>query len=81
MDEIRYYLKVYFPVDIYGVVETFLDENVNDSEIAINNNNVVRKDRICSGGGGILIYVKQHLNYRKIPELELPNIEAIFIEL
>ena len=81
MDEIRYYLKVYFPVDIYGVVETFLDENVNDSDIAINNYNVVRKDRICSGGGGILIYVKQHLNYRRIPELELPNIEAIFIEL
>ena len=79
MDEIRYYLKVYFPVDIYGVLETFLDENVNDSEIAINNYNVVRKDRICSGG--ILIYVKQHLNYRRIPELELPNIEAIFIEL
>ena len=81
MDEIRYYLKVYFPVDIYGVVETLLDENVNDSEIAINNYNVVRKDRICSGGGGILIYVKQHPNYRRIPELELPNIEAIFIEL
>ena len=58
MDEIRYYLKVYFPVDIYGVVETFLDKNVNDPEIAINNYNVVRKDRICSGGGGILIYVK-----------------------
>ena len=81
MDEIRYYLKVYFSVDIYGVVETFLDENVNDSEIAINNYNVVQKDRICRGGGGILIYVKQHLNYRRIPELELPNIEAIFIEL
>ena len=81
MDEIRYYLKVYFPVDIYGVVETFLDENVNDSEILINNYNVVRKDRICSGGGGILIYVKQYLNYRRIPELELPIIEAIFIEL
>ena len=46
MDEIRYYLKVYFPVDIYDVVETFLDENVNDSEIAINNYNVVRKDRV-----------------------------------
>ena len=44
MDEIRYYLKVYFTVDIYGVVETFLDENVNDSEIVINNYNVVRKD-------------------------------------
>ena len=71
---------MYFRVDIYGVVETFLDENVNDSEIAINNYNVVRKDRICSGGGGILIYVKQHLNYGRIPELELPNIEAIFIE-
>ena len=37
MDEIRYYLRVYFSVDIYGVVETFLDENVNDSEIAIDN--------------------------------------------
>ena len=33
MDEIRYYLKVYFPVDNYGVVETFLDENVNDSKL------------------------------------------------
>ena len=81
MDEIRYYLKVYFPVDIYGVVETFLDKKFNDSEIAINNSNVVRKDRICSGGGGILIYVRQHPNYRRISELELPNIEAIFIEL
>ena len=40
---------------------------------------MVRKDRVCSGG--ILIYVEQHLNYRRIPELELPSIEAIFIKL
>ena len=45
------------------------------------NYNVVRKDRICSGGGGILIYVKQHLNYRWILGSEEPNIEDIFIEL
>ena len=50
-------------------------------KIVVDNYNVVRKYRICTGGGGILIYVKQHLNYRRIPELELPNIEAIYIKL
>ena len=44
LDEIRYHVKTNFPVDIYGVVETFLNSTVDDSEICIDNYNIIRRD-------------------------------------
>ena len=61
LDEIRCHVKTNFPADIYGVVETFLNSNVDDSEMCMDNYNLVRRDRIGSGGGGIVLYLNDNL--------------------
>ena len=35
LDEIRYHVKTNFPVDIYGVVETFLNSTVEETELVV----------------------------------------------
>ena len=81
LDEVRYHVKTNFPVDIYGVVETFLNSTVDDSEICIDNYNIIRRDRVGSGGGGIVVHLKDNLSYKRRTDLEIPNIETLFVEL
>ena len=66
LDEIRYHVKKNFSVDIYGVVETFLNSTVDDSEICIDNYNIIRRDRVGSGGGGIVLYLKDITKYIRL---------------
>ena len=79
LDEIRYHVKTNFPVDIYGVVETFLNSTVDDTEICIDNYNIIRRDRVGSSGGGIVLYLKDNLSYKRRTDLEIPNIETLFV--
>ena len=81
LDEIRYHVKTNFQVDIYGVVETFLNSTFDDSEICIDNFNIIRRNRVGSGGGGIVLYLKDNLSYKRRTDLEIPNIETLFVEL
>ena len=48
--------------DIFSVNETWLDETVNDSEIAIPGYNVLRKDR-NRNGGGVCFYIRDCINF------------------
>ena len=56
-------------IDIFGVCETFLNKTVNDEIITINGFTHERKDReACTdissnNGGGILIYLREGLDY------------------
>ena len=54
---------------------------MNDSEILIDKYNIIRRDRIGSGGGGIVLYLKEHLVYKRRIDLEMLNIETLFVEL
>ena len=55
--------------------------NVDDSEILIDKYSIIRRDRIDSGGGAIVLYLKEHLIYNLRIALEMLNIETLFVEL
>ena len=54
-----------------------MHKNVNDSEILIDKYNIIRRDRI---GSGIVLYLKEHLVYKRRIDLEMLNIETLFVE-
>ena len=46
--------------DIVSIVESWLDQDVDDSEINISGYQIFRADR-SRHGGGVLVYIKSHL--------------------
>ena len=70
LDDIKIMLSESKNVDILGLCETFLDSSVDDETLHIPNYHFERKDRTRtdnmvgkSKGGGILIYLANHLNF------------------
>ena len=67
--------------DIITVSETWLYEGFPIERIRIPGYyDPVRKDREDGVGGGVAIYVKEHLICKPRPDLDIPNLEAIWIE-
>ena len=65
--------------DIIGINETKLDETIHDSDIKISNYNIIRKDR-DKFGGGIVMYIRESLNYKLRDDLDFDN-ESISAEV
>ena len=57
--------------DIVSIVESWLDQDVDDSEINISGYQIFRADR-SRHGGGVLVYIKSHLTGHAIPEAASP---------
>lgn len=72
-------------IDVICVVESWLNDKVDDNLIHIDDYNLVRHDRVGKLGGGILIYVKKSIKFKvidishNIPGVD--NTEFIFAEL
>lgn len=69
---------------IFGITETHLNNTWSDDEIKLDNFTCVRKDRSYSGGGGILAFVPNSINFDRRADLEnFDNnlIETICIEI
>ena len=84
LDQIRLVLETDKPpVDIYGICETFLTNKVEDNSVNIKGYQTIRKDREYSNGGGLLIYVRDGLNFKRREDLESKDttIESIWIEI
>lgn len=75
--------------DVIGLVETWLQEGVNTSEVFPNDNfTVYRRDRCLQttakrDGGGVVLALKKHLNTVRLPAFEPNDVEVIwaFIDL
>ena len=66
-------------IDIIGFTETHLRNEISDVEIDICGYTLVRRDRTLNDGhGGVLLYVKNYLNYIRRNDLESKDIEAMF---
>ena len=63
--------------DILIGTETWLDPNIKDSEIFPSGYRLHRKDKVTSGGGGVLIAVKNEYNSEDVPELDA-NCEIVW---
>ena len=60
MDELKAYV-VEFDLDIIGFTETWLNEGILNSEVAIEKCSMYRKDRVDVKGGcwGVTVYVRE----------------------
>ena len=70
-------------IDILAFSETWLNDFINTDDLLLHSyNKPERKDR--SGdtqGGGVMLYVKEGIHYKRRKDLELQNIESIWIEV
>ena len=84
-DEIKFLLECEKPnLVIYGICETFWTEDIHDDTLTIKGYQMVRRDRQHRDGGGILVYIKDGIHFKRRADLEKRNdclIEAIWIEI
>ena len=57
------------PVEIIGITETWVDTSVRDfeAEYRLPGYALFHQDRVGRAGGGVMLYVKRHLNPVQIP--------------
>ncbi|MEW8546337.1 MAG: endonuclease/exonuclease/phosphatase family protein [Candidatus Thiodiazotropha sp.] len=68
--------------DILAFSETWLHRGISTNDLHIPLYNYPeRKDRDRDPHGGVVIYVKESLNYKRRHDLELPGLECIWLEL
>ena len=70
-------------VHIFGVSETRLDADIDDSHVSINNYSIVRKDaQQRFGHTGLLVYIHDSIRHfvKRRDDLETDNLEAIWLE-
>ena len=67
--------------DIISLMETWLDYRTSYGDLNINGFNLYRRDRPGDKHGGIYVYAKQDIYSHRRINLELPNIERLWIEV
>ena len=71
-----------FDFDILSFSETWLNPSVSLNDLHIQSfNKPERKDRVGDSHGGVLVYVKDNIHYRRRHDLEILGLENIWIEL
>ena len=66
--------------DVMGICETFLDDNVTDNEICIEGYTMFKKNR-NRHGGGVLIYIKEGIQYTEITDLAGSEVEGVWANI
>ena len=67
-------------IDIITISETWLSSDVFDNKIRLQGfHKPIRKDR-DGEGGGVAIYVKNNLILKPRPDLDIQNLEAVWVE-
>ena len=80
LDEIKLLLHDQDNIDILCLCETFLNEKFSDNELQIDTYQMTRKDRQAHGGG-IVIYTKSYLSCIHRDDLEIADVEMIWMEV
>ena len=81
MDELRLLCDQHKP-HVLAISETWLDDSFVDEEVSLQGYNLMRRDRDCVGGG-VAVYVAEHLNYNRLkdPRDSDIDVESIWFEL
>ena len=66
---------------IFGMSETKLKQHKLTGTFKINGFQIFRKDNILNGGGGIIVYVKDHINAKRREDLETNDISCLLLEI
>lgn len=68
--------------DVISLTETWLNSSISDLDILFQEfQSPFRRDRIDDSHGGIAVYVKHNIPCKRRPDLELINIECVWLEL
>lgn len=67
--------------NIICLTETWLGQDTTDESLKINEFSLYRRDRQTDNHGGVCVYVKDNVYSRRRTDLELPNIECIWVEI
>ena len=79
LDDIAAELSDY---DVICVSETKLNNSILSTNLMLNSYNMpIRKDRETNNGGGLIIYVKNNICFKRRQDLENNSIENIWIEV
>ena len=87
VDDVKVFLNKENNIDIFGVCETFLNKTIDTTTLNIDGFKIERKDRDdcnlieTNNGGGIVIYISNHINYVRRTDLETQDIESMWIEI
>ena len=84
IDELRITMEHEHSPDIFGMCETFLTDSVPDDQLAVTGFDLIRKDRSDTqnkAGGGVVLYYRNSLNCNRRREIEISNIETLWVEL
>jgi exonuclease III len=65
---------------ILCISESYLDNTIHNTEINVDGYTLVRKDR-NRNGGGVLIYIKENINYKDRADLSDDDVESRWIEI
>ena len=79
IDELRAFIDDHMP-DIICINETKIDDKIHDSDIEVDNDLLVKKDR-NSDGDGVAIYVLKDLEFAVRDDLMVYNLENVTIQL
>ncbi len=68
--------------DLIALSETLLGDQTNSDNIQVQNfKNPERKDRVGDRHGGVIVYIRDSLFHKRRLDLEIANIESIWIEV
>ena len=80
IDEIRILLADKC-LDVLALQETKLDVFNNNSDFHICGYEIIRRDRLSDGGGGICLYIKSTINFSVRTDLNVDELENLCIEI
>lgn len=78
VDILRTELKTF---DVLCFTETWLNQNTTNDCLDIEGFKLFRRDRLGDSHGGICVYTKSNIYSRRRQDLELPDIECVWLEL
>jgi hypothetical protein len=81
IDEIDSLLIKDFDVDIVCLSETWLGDDITDTQVNINGYEFHRKDRIGNRAGGAGMYINHSISHKRMYEYELAETELMWVQL
>ncbi|MCG7883059.1 MAG: endonuclease/exonuclease/phosphatase family protein [Candidatus Thiodiazotropha endolucinida] len=71
-----------FDFDILAFTETWLSQTTNTDALLLQSYSTPeRKDRLGDAHGGVIVYVKEGIRYKRRNDLEIGGLECIWIEV
>ena len=68
--------------DVMIFTESWLNPSVSNETIAIENfHDPIRYDRTDRIGGGVALYIRDNIFFKRRSDLEIANLEAVWVEL